>query len=84
MTRSRLGLDTGIEERGAGGRYDEEIGRDEGDRGNEEQVVSWSLVDSMRQWRQDAMLQHLYETAAMWGDKILSWTGMSFSTHRGK
>ena len=36
---------------------------------------SWGMVDSMRLWRQDAILQHLYETAAFWGDKILSWTG---------
>ncbi|KAF9027129.1 TPR-like protein [Hymenopellis radicata] len=28
----------------------------------------------MRLWRHDAMMQHLYETAAYWGDKILSWT----------
>lgn len=45
--------------------------------GDEERGSKWGLVDSMRQWRQDAMLQHLYETAAMWGDKILSWTGKS-------
>lgn len=55
---------------------------DDDDEGSEEFIGvegggTWSLVDSMRQWRQDAMLQHLYETAAMWGDKILSWTGMS-------
>jgi anaphase-promoting complex subunit 6 len=34
----------------------------------------WGMVDRMRLWRHDAMLQHLYETAAFWGDKILSWT----------
>ncbi|KIY65733.1 TPR-like protein [Cylindrobasidium torrendii FP15055 ss-10] len=28
----------------------------------------------MRLWRHDAMMQHLYVTAAFWGDKILSWT----------
>ena len=27
------------------------------------------------------MLQHLYETAAMWGDKILSWTGELTASH---
>ncbi|THV04469.1 TPR-like protein [Dendrothele bispora CBS 962.96] len=32
------------------------------------------MVDRMRLWRHDAMMQHLYETAAFWGDKILSWT----------
>lgn len=36
---------------------------------------SWAMVDAMRLWRQDALIQHLYETAAFWGDKILSWTG---------
>jgi anaphase-promoting complex subunit 6 len=36
---------------------------------------TWSMVDSMRLWRHDAIMQHLYETAAFWGDKILSWTG---------
>lgn len=35
----------------------------------------WSMVDSMRLWRNDALLHHLYETAALWGDKILEWTG---------
>ncbi|KAK2463455.1 hypothetical protein APHAL10511_004541 [Amanita phalloides] len=35
---------------------------------------SWGMVDRMRLWRHDAMMQHLYETAAFWGDKILSWT----------
>ena len=33
------------------------------------------MVDSMRLWRHDAIMQHLYDTAAFWGDKILSWTG---------
>ena len=35
------------------------------------------MVDRMRLWRHDAMMQHLYETAAFWGDKILSWTSKS-------
>ncbi|KAL4062109.1 hypothetical protein V8B97DRAFT_2041620 [Scleroderma yunnanense] len=34
----------------------------------------WGVVDRMRLWRHDALMQHLYETAAFWGDKILSWT----------
>lgn len=34
----------------------------------------WTMVDRMRLWRHDALMQHLYETAAFWGDKILSWT----------
>ncbi|EMD33975.1 hypothetical protein CERSUDRAFT_159330 [Gelatoporia subvermispora B] len=28
----------------------------------------------MRLWRHDALMQHLYDSAAFWGDKILSWT----------
>ncbi|KAI0767907.1 TPR-like protein [Irpex lacteus] len=34
----------------------------------------WGMVDRMRLWRHDALMQHLYETAAFWGDKIVSWT----------
>lgn len=34
----------------------------------------WGMVDRMRLWRHDALMQHLYETAAFWGDKVLSWT----------
>lgn len=34
----------------------------------------YGIVERMRSWRQDAMWQHLYETAAFWGDKIFSWT----------
>nr|XP_019011300.1 anaphase-promoting complex subunit 6 [Kwoniella pini CBS 10737]OCF50081.1 anaphase-promoting complex subunit 6 [Kwoniella pini CBS 10737] len=43
----------------------------------EDEERNWSMVDSMRLWRHDAIMQHLYETAAFWGDKILSWTGDS-------
>ncbi|KAK4687933.1 hypothetical protein P7C73_g2183, partial [Tremellales sp. Uapishka_1] len=43
----------------------------------EDGEVNWGMVDSMRLWRHDAIMQHLYETAAFWGDKILSWTGKS-------
>ncbi|KZT73047.1 TPR-like protein [Daedalea quercina L-15889] len=32
------------------------------------------IVDRMRLWRHDALMQHLYETAAFWGDKIVNWT----------
>lgn len=39
-----------------------------------ENRASWSMVERMRLWRHDAIWQHLYETAAFWGDKILSWT----------
>lgn len=48
----------------------------EGDEDDEDEV-NWGMIDSMRLWRNDALMQHLYETAALWGDKILSWTGMS-------
>jgi hypothetical protein len=36
---------------------------------------SWSMIARMRTWRHDAIHQHLYETAAFWGDKIFTWTG---------
>jgi hypothetical protein len=36
---------------------------------------SWSMICRMRTWRHDAIHQHLYETAAFWGDKIFTWTG---------
>lgn len=45
---------------------------------DDEDDMSWGMIDSMRLWRNDAIIQHLYETAAFWGDKILSWTGMRF------
>jgi anaphase-promoting complex subunit 6 len=35
------------------------------------------MVDRMRLWRHDALMQHLYDTAAFWGDKVLSWTSAS-------
>jgi anaphase-promoting complex subunit 6 len=47
----------------------------EEDSDEDEEEVTWSMIDSMRLWRNDAIMQHLYETAAFWGDKILSWTG---------
>ncbi|KIO34707.1 hypothetical protein M407DRAFT_63985 [Tulasnella calospora MUT 4182] len=34
----------------------------------------WGIVDRMRLWRHDAMMQHLHDSAVFWGDKILSWT----------
>ena len=49
--------------------------RDEQPFEDDEEEKSWAMVDAMRLWRQDALIQHLYETAAFWGDKILSWTG---------
>ncbi|KAK8854947.1 hypothetical protein IAR55_003686 [Kwoniella newhampshirensis] len=47
---------------------------EESEEDTEEEGRTWSMVDSMRLWRHDAIMQHLYETAAFWGDKILSWT----------
>jgi hypothetical protein len=50
----------------------------EGEDDVEEDRGDWEkMVDNMRMWRHDAILQHLYETAAFWGDKVLSWTGPS-------
>ncbi|TFK75155.1 TPR-like protein [Pluteus cervinus] len=41
---------------------------------DDEDDTEWGMVDRMRLWRHDALMQHLYETAAFWGDKIMSWT----------
>ncbi|BGP14743.1 hypothetical protein JCM10213_004317 [Rhodosporidiobolus nylandii] len=35
----------------------------------------WTMVDRMRCWRNDAMTQHLYESARFWGGKVLGMTG---------
>lgn len=45
--------------------------------GEEEEDLdpSWGMIGRMRTWRHDAIHQHLYETAAFWGDKIYTWTG---------
>lgn len=34
----------------------------------------WTLVDRMRNWRNDAMTQHLYGTAEFWGSKVFEMT----------
>ena len=60
-------------------RADEDM-EGEGQAEEEEEERTWGMVDSMRLWRHDAIMQHLYETAAFWGDKILSWTGEISST----
>ena len=44
------------------------------DDADDEDEYEWGMVDRMRLWRHDALMQHLYETAAFWGDKIVSWT----------
>ncbi|GAA6063193.1 hypothetical protein JCM10212_000495 [Sporobolomyces blumeae] len=35
----------------------------------------WTMVDRMRIWRNDAMTQHLYDSAKFWGGKVLGLTG---------
>ncbi|KAH8090448.1 cell division control protein 16 [Filobasidium floriforme] len=45
------------------------------DGGMEPVDPSWEMIARMRTWRHDAIHQHLYETAAFWGDKIFTWTG---------
>ena len=47
---------------------------DADDEGDEEDAHEWGVVDRMRLWRHDALMQHLYDSAAFWGDKIVSWT----------
>ncbi|KAI0255073.1 TPR-like protein [Lactifluus subvellereus] len=49
-----------------------DVFQDSGDEADED--VEWGMVDRMRLWRHDALMQHLYDTAAFWGDKVLSWT----------
>lgn len=47
----------------------------EGELEEEDEDPSWAMIARMRTWRQDAIMQHLYETAGFWGDKVFSWTG---------
>lgn len=54
-----------------------DVFQDSEDDADDESEYEWGMVDRMRLWRHDALMQHLYETAAFWGDKILSWTSMS-------
>ncbi|GAA6050908.1 hypothetical protein JCM3770_002528 [Rhodotorula araucariae] len=35
----------------------------------------WTMVDRMRNWRNDAMTQHLYDSAKFWGGKVFGLTG---------
>ncbi|KAF8753412.1 Anaphase-promoting complex, cyclosome, subunit 3 [Rhizoctonia solani] len=39
---------------------------------DEEDSDDWTIVDKLRMWRHDAMMQHLYDTAIFWGDKVLT------------
>ena len=50
--------------------YQEDV--DNGDEDDDD--MEWTMVDRMRLWRHDAMMQHLYDSASFWGDKILSLT----------
>ncbi|KAM0788548.1 hypothetical protein ACM66B_001674 [Microbotryomycetes sp. NB124-2] len=63
--RSRLGQDTfeGVQD----GRVDEGLASI-GD------GSPFTLVDRMRNWRNDAMTQHLYSTAQFWGSKVYHMT----------
>ncbi|TFK40039.1 hypothetical protein BDQ12DRAFT_481499 [Crucibulum laeve] len=51
-----------------------DVFQDSVDDTEDEEEYEWGMVDRMRLWRHDAMMQHLYDTAAFWGDKILTWT----------
>ncbi|KAG9024750.1 anaphase promoting complex subunit cdc16 [Tulasnella sp. JGI-2019a] len=48
---------------------------DEGEVEGDEEEEDWGIVDRMRLWRHDAMMQHLHGSAIFWGDKVLSLTG---------
>ena len=54
--------------------FQDTIDLPEGDTDEQEEEVEWGMVDRMRLWRHDALMQHLFDSAAFWGDKILSWT----------
>jgi anaphase-promoting complex subunit 6 len=54
-----------------------DVFQDSEDDADDESEYEWGIVDRMRLWRHDALMQHLYETAAFWGDKVLSWTSAS-------
>jgi anaphase-promoting complex subunit 6 len=56
-----------------------DIFQDSDDDADDESEYEWGMVDRMRLWRHDALMQHLYDTAAFWGDKIVSWTSASRS-----
>ncbi|KAJ8080842.1 anaphase-promoting complex subunit Cut9 [Marasmius tenuissimus] len=48
--------------------------QDSEDDADDEDEYEWGMIDRMRLWRHDALMQHLYETAAFWGDKIMTWS----------
>jgi len=51
-----------------------DISQDVEDGGIDDDEPEWGMIDRMRLWRHDALMQHLFDSAAFWGDKILSWT----------
>ena len=51
-----------------------DVFQDSEDDADDETEQEWGMIDRMRLWRHDALMQHLYETASFWGDKVLSWT----------
>ncbi|KAI0787967.1 TPR-like protein [Fomes fomentarius] len=51
-----------------------DVFQDDADDEGDEEEHEWGVVDRMRLWRHDALMQHLYDSAAFWGDKIVSWT----------
>lgn len=50
--------------------------------GEDEAESNFTLVDRMRNWRNDAMTQHLYGTAEFWGSKVFGLTGRLHSLYR--
>ncbi len=54
-----------------------DVFQDSEDDADDESEYEWGMVDRMRLWRHDALMQHLYDTACFWGDKVLSWTSKS-------
>ncbi|GAA6010469.1 hypothetical protein JCM11491_006953 [Sporobolomyces phaffii] len=40
----------------------------------EDSSAPWTMIDRMRNWRNDAMTQHLYDSAKFWGGKVLGLT----------
>ncbi|KAI9066326.1 TPR-like protein [Trametes sanguinea] len=51
-----------------------DVFQDDADDEGEDEAHEWTIVDRMRLWRHDALMQHLYDSAAFWGDNIVSWT----------
>ena len=54
--------------------FQDTVDLSEGATDEQEEEAEWGMVDRMRLWRHDALMQHLFDSAAFWGDKILSWT----------